>query len=120
MEVPRRQQYFTDRVGAAVGAMQQTLSHDGQLSASSVVDIMQEGPIAIDCGAAVLRHFLSGEVRRGGCGCTRLSKWWKLQVGPFAEHDIEITKSRFSRILTLKVDGSVLAECTGKELGCSS
>jgi len=84
-----------------------------------VMGAMIEGPITADCGAAVLRHFLSGEVRRGESTFTRLSKTWKLQLGPFAEHVVELHKSRFSRVLLLKVDGSVLAECTGKDLGCS-
>merc|ERR1712139_763878 len=98
--------------------MQRNLNPEHASTIASVMKhAIKQGPIIVDCGAAVLRHFLSGEVRSVDCGCTRLSKWWKVQVGPFAEHVIELTKSRFSRILTLKVDGSVLAECTGKELG---
>lgn len=121
MEVPRRQQQLSEHVGAVVGVVQDTLSHDGSVSltTSTVFGAMKEGPITADCGAAVLRHFLSGEVRMKSLETTRLSKQWGLQLGPFAQHVIQLTKSRFSRILTLKVDGSVLAECTGKELGCA-
>jgi len=117
MEVPRRQQQFSEQFCSVVGAVQESFNNDGNVSASTVVGAMKEGPITTDCGAAVLRHFLSGEVRMGDLAATRLSKRWKLQLGPFAEHVVELTKNKFSRILTLKVDGSVLAECTGKELG---
>jgi len=42
-------------------------------------------------------------------------------LGPFAEHRIEIEKkNRLSPLLTLSVDGEVLCECVGEDLGCGS
>jgi len=119
MDVPRRQQ-LSEQISAVADVLQHSLSRDREASASRVADALYEEPVVIDCGAAVLRHFLSGEVHLVGSGSSRLSKWWTLQAGPFAEHKLELTKPRFSSILTLKVDGSVLAECTGKDLGSAN
>mmetsp|Transcript_86794 Transcript_86794/g.135891 ORF Transcript_86794/g.135891 Transcript_86794/m.135891 type:complete len:584 (+) Transcript_86794:82-1833(+) len=88
---------------------------------SAAIGIENEDPASINVGASVLNHFLSGEVRRGKSDSTRLSKWWEVQLGPFAEHRIEIEKkNRLSPMLTLSVDGEVLCECVGEDLGCGS
>merc|ERR1719491_1814421 len=77
-------------------------------------------PVSVNVGAAVLRHFLSGEVRIGDSGATRLAKWWTFQLGPFATHTVKLEKkNRFSTILTLTVDDEVLVECSGEDLGSS-
>jgi hypothetical protein len=88
---------------------------------SAAIGTESEDPVTINVGASVLNHFQSGEVRRGGMDSTRLSKWWELQLGPFAEHKIAIEKkNRMSPMLTLTVDGEVLCECVGEDLGCGS
>jgi hypothetical protein len=86
---------------------------------SAAAGIENEDPASINVGASVLNHFLTGQVRRGNSDSTRLSKWWELQLGPFADHKIHIEKkNRFSPMLTLSVDGEVLCECVGEDLGC--
>jgi hypothetical protein len=88
---------------------------------SAAIGVENEDPASINVGASVLNHFLSGQVRRGKSDSTRLSKWWEVQLGPFAEHRIEIEKkNRLSPMLTLSVDGEVLCECVGEDLGCGS
>jgi hypothetical protein len=88
---------------------------------SAAIGVEKEDPVSISVGASVLNHFLSGQVRRGKSDSTRLSKWWEVQLGPFAEHRIEIEKkNRLSPMLTLSVDGEVLCECVGEDLGCGS
>jgi len=45
---------------------------------------------------------------------------WKFQLGPFAEHTVEIVKKyTLGNIITLLVDGEVLVEATASDLGLS-
>jgi len=78
-------------------------------------------------GHRVLSHFVSGEVQAVNCDMERLKHSWTLQVGPFAEHTIQIEKKHtLGKIVTLSVDDEVLVEsnavdigCTGKEWQCT-
>lgn len=79
---------------------------------------LKEEPISLNVGASVLQHFLSGEVRIADSGATRLSKWWAIQLGPFAEHRVKLEKnSCLGSTLTLTVDDRILAECSGVDIG---
>lgn len=69
-------------------------------------------------GYSVLSHFMSGQVRcvdkqvRG-----KLKKTFKIQIGPFAEHVVELEKkSTSSKIVTLTVDGEILCEATAEDI----
>jgi len=104
MDVPKRPKKLTEQVGAVLVALQES-----------------EAPISVNVGASILSHFISGQVRSGDFGASRLEKWWTVHLGPFAEHKIKIEKkNRFSPIMTLSVDDEVLAECSGDDLGCPS
>jgi len=67
----------------------------------------------------VISHFVSGEVQAKTSEVERLRHSWTIQVGPFAEHKVEIMKKHtLGKIITLLVDGEVLVESTGAEIGC--
>lgn len=89
-------------------------------SIGSTIGLVEKETITANVGPEALAHFLSGELRRGRCGSDRLSKWWTLQLGPFAEHKVHIRRHHLSSIFTLAVDDQVLVECAGKDIGCSS
>mmetsp|Transcript_8560 Transcript_8560/g.19475 ORF Transcript_8560/g.19475 Transcript_8560/m.19475 type:complete len:463 (-) Transcript_8560:128-1516(-) len=70
-----------------------------------------------DVGHSVLTHFLSGEVRSVRQEATRWKKSWTIQVGPFAEHTIELERRyKLSKILTLTVDGDLLCEALPEDI----
>jgi len=74
--------------------------------------------VKCDSGYSELSHFLNGEVRTVARESpTKLKKFWKLQVGPFAEHTIELEKkSASSKIATLTVDGEVLCQASAEDI----
>jgi hypothetical protein len=75
--------------------------------------------VTADVGHSVLAHFNSGEVQSIKSDVQRLRHMWGFQLGPFAEHTVEISKkSTMGKIITLLVDGEVLVESTPAEIGC--
>lgn len=67
----------------------------------------------------MLSHFVSGEVQATTSEAERLRKSWTVQLGPFAEHTIEVTKKHtLGKIVTLLVDGEVLVEASPADIGC--
>lgn len=72
-----------------------------------------------DCGHSVLQYFLEGAVRsvRQDIG-QKLRKSWTIQIGPFAEHTVELEKKhgKNSKTLTLTVDGELLVECNAEDI----
>lgn len=75
--------------------------------------------VVASAGHQVLEHFVSGEVQAKNSEVERLRHSWTIQVGPFAEHIIEITKRyTLGKIITLLVDGEVLAESSAADMGC--
>lgn len=71
-------------------------------------------------GHQVISHLVSGEVQAKASEAERLRHSWTVQVGPFAEHTVEITKKHtLGKIVTLLVDGEVLAEATAADVGCT-
>mmetsp|Transcript_76622 Transcript_76622/g.135182 ORF Transcript_76622/g.135182 Transcript_76622/m.135182 type:complete len:464 (-) Transcript_76622:43-1434(-) len=71
-------------------------------------------------GHGVLDHFLSGEVRGVRQDADDLKHSWVFQIGPFAEHLIEMEKRfKSSNLVSLTVDGALLAECTSEDIECA-
>eukprot|EP00427_Karlodinium_veneficum_P033059 CAMPEP_0169196636 /NCGR_PEP_ID=MMETSP1016-20121227/7836_1 /TAXON_ID=342587 /ORGANISM="Karlodinium micrum, Strain CCMP2283" /LENGTH=240 /DNA_ID=CAMNT_0009273221 /DNA_START=276 /DNA_END=995 /DNA_ORIENTATION=- len=70
-------------------------------------------------GHAELTHFVSGEVRIITNDADRSSRSWRFQLGPFAEHTVEVSrKSRTGGVITLLVDGEIFVEATAADIGC--
>lgn len=75
--------------------------------------------VAANVGHDVLSHFVSGEVRGKASEAAKLKHAWTVQLGPFAEHTIEISKRHsVGKVVTLLVDGDVLVESTAADIGC--
>jgi len=75
--------------------------------------------LTANAGHQVISHFVSGEVQANTSEADRRSHSWTIQVGPFAEHKVEISKKHtLGKIVTLAVDGEVLVESTAAEIGC--
>jgi hypothetical protein len=83
--------------------------------------------VTANVGNNELSHFLSGEVRSVKTEAQRLKHSWTFQLGPFAEHTVEIKKNyTLGSIISLIVDGETLVEASaadlandGKEWRCS-
>mmetsp|Transcript_17018 Transcript_17018/g.36918 ORF Transcript_17018/g.36918 Transcript_17018/m.36918 type:complete len:495 (+) Transcript_17018:78-1562(+) len=77
-----------------------------------------------DVSFATLQHFLTGDVQALASVAARQRHEWCIQVGPFAEHKIELSRqSRVGlpssgKVLTLKVDGEVLVMATAEDIDC--
>merc|ERR1712106_708162 len=75
--------------------------------------------LTASAGHQVISHFVSGEVQAKNSEVERLRHSWTIQVGPFAEHTIEIAKRyTLGKIVTLLVDGEVLVEASSADIGC--
>jgi hypothetical protein len=87
------------------------------MGAAGIPVMPQEEPIQMNCPAAALDHFLSGQVRRGDMNGGRLQKDWLLQLGPFAIHSVRLVKnSHTNAVMTVYVDNEVLVECMATDL----
>lgn len=70
-------------------------------------------------GDSFLKHFMSGEARSIASDQQRLRCRWSFQLGPFAEHLVELEKRHAtSHVLCLKVDGTILVEAASDGLDC--
>jgi len=75
--------------------------------------------LTANAGHQVVSHFVSGEVRAKSSEVERLRHSWTIQVGPFAEHTVEIAKRyTLGKIVTLLVDGEVLVEASPTDIAC--
>lgn len=73
--------------------------------------------VSADVSHAVLDHFLSGQVRSMRQDADELVHSWRFQIGPFAEHRVELEKKyRFSHLISLTVDGALLVEATAEDI----
>jgi len=74
--------------------------------------------VTTEVGHTILNQFLTGQV----FGLTNevssaLKKEWTIRLGPFAEHKIRIEKKhKSSKLISLSVDGDLLAESTAEDL----
>jgi hypothetical protein len=70
-------------------------------------------------GHSFLKHFMSGEARSIASDKHRLRCRWTFQLGPFAEHTVEIEKRlETSNVVCLTVDGAILVEASPEGLDC--
>jgi len=75
--------------------------------------------VSVNVGHRVLSHFVSGDVQTKACEADKLKHSWTFMLGPFAEHKVEIAKRHtMGKVVTLLVDGEVLVEATGADIGC--
>jgi hypothetical protein len=76
--------------------------------------------VTANVGHGVLARLVSGEVQAVKSDVERLRRKWTFQLGPFAEHTVEISKNyTLGQVITLLVDSEVLVECTPAEIGCN-
>jgi hypothetical protein len=76
--------------------------------------------VTADVGHGILANFAAGTVQSISNDVQRLRRRWDFQLGPFAQHTVEITKNHtLGKIITLLVDGEVLVESTPAEIGCN-
>jgi hypothetical protein len=73
----------------------------------------------VDVGHSVLEHYLSNEVRAVTQTAEKRTRSWTIQVGPFAEHTIQVESKLTSRIITLTVDGKKLVEASAEDIDCT-
>lgn len=74
--------------------------------------------VTADVGHSTLSHFVSGEVRTVSQEFARMKHSWRFQLGPLAEHTVEVVKKyTLGSIITLLVDGEVLVEAAAADLG---
>lgn len=73
--------------------------------------------VTSDAGHEIFSHFLQGGVRAVGEEVARWRKTWMLQVGPFAEHTIEIERRyKSNKVMSLTVDGDILCESAAEDI----
>jgi len=68
-------------------------------------------------GHDALARFLKGELRAVGQTCEPKKHSWTIEIGPYATHVIDLEKKyKSSKVLTLMVDGTILAEAAAEDL----
>lgn len=73
--------------------------------------------VSADVGYSTFGHFLDGEVRAVKADATRTRHIWAIQVGPFAEHVIELAKNiKSNKVYVLTVDSEVLVEAAAEDI----
>jgi len=78
--------------------------------------------VTASVGHTAFSRFLTEDINAANTGRTdeiqRLHRKWTVQIGPFEEHTIELAKKyTVGKIVTLLVDGKVLAEASPADLG---
>jgi len=74
--------------------------------------------VQANVGHSILSHFMSGEVRADTSRLGKLMRSWTVELGPFANHTITVSKNyTFGKIITLVVDGEVFVESNSADLG---
>lgn len=75
--------------------------------------------VTSSAGHSVLSHFLSKEVRRVWHHADKTKAQWKIQLGPFVEHLIEVERpEKRSKNLVLSVDGRPLVDSSAEDIDC--
>jgi hypothetical protein len=70
-------------------------------------------------GCDTFSHFLSGEARKVGQTSVGLKHSWRIQLGPFTEHKVTVSKADLSSdFVTLTVDGRKCVEASAADLDC--
>merc|ERR1712048_388218 len=87
----------------------------------TISDDRKRPVISASLGHGALAHFLSGEVRQVSSDLQRHHRSWTIQIGPFAEHTVKVTRHPWpSKVVTLTVDGEVLVDASAEDIGCTS
>jgi hypothetical protein len=77
--------------------------------------------ISANLGHSVLSHFLSGDVRNVTSDVQRHCRSWTIQIGPFAEHVVKISRHAWpSKVVTLTIDDDVLVDASAEDIGCAT
>jgi hypothetical protein len=64
---------------------------------------------------------LSGEVRNVDSDVQRHHRSWTIQIGPFAEHIVKISRHAWpSKVVTLTIDDDVLVDASAEDIGCAT
>jgi hypothetical protein len=67
----------------------------------------------------MLANFVSGKAQSITNDVERFRRTWTFQLGPFAQHTVEITKNyTLGKVITLIVDGEILVESAAAAIGC--
>jgi hypothetical protein len=76
--------------------------------------------VTADVGHGILANFASGDVQSIKSDAERLCHTWAFQLGPFAEHIVEISKTDTldNNVITLLVDGEVMVKAKPANIGC--
>lgn len=73
--------------------------------------------VTCELGHTQLSHFLSGQVNQITQDASRERRSWKVQIGPYAVHEIELErKYTFNKAISLTIDGELLVESTAEDL----
>jgi len=74
--------------------------------------------VSTDVGHSVLSHFLEGDIRSvEEKKEKKLKHSWTIQIGPFAEHTIELEKKySIGKMVSLTVDGDLLVESNAEDI----
>mmetsp|Transcript_104408 Transcript_104408/g.207354 ORF Transcript_104408/g.207354 Transcript_104408/m.207354 type:complete len:575 (-) Transcript_104408:286-2010(-) len=73
--------------------------------------------VTCELGHSQLSHFLSGQVNQIAQDISRERRNWRIQIGPFASHEIELErKYKSNKAVSLTVDGELLVESTAEDL----
>lgn len=110
--------FFARRTPAVVKDQATTLA-DAKYEPSRILLSATQNRSAVTCsvGHTVLEHFLSGEVRGSHQELSGHRGHWKVQIGPFAFHTIELERRYLlSQVFTLAVDGEILCEASAEDL----
>lgn len=77
--------------------------------------------VTADIGHVGMSRFLSMEPRAVKSEPGMLRHAWIVQIGPWAQHRIELEKKhRRGKVVTLSVDGEVLVEASGDDIECTA
>lgn len=74
--------------------------------------------VTANVGHSVFAHHLNGEVRLVKQQAEKYKHTWTIQIGPFAEHTIEVEKKWHSKVVSLSIDGEKFVEATAEDIDC--
>lgn len=75
--------------------------------------------VSADAPVSMLKHLLSGEVRKGPSQSDARRHSWIVQCGPFAEHFIEVERRcTSSKVVSLLVDETPFVESNSEDIDC--
>lgn len=89
----------------------------GQESRITLSVKQDRSEVSSDAGYAKFQHFLSGEVRAVKNSAKKTEHVWWVEVGPFAQHKIELRKHEHqAKVFCLLVDDELLVESMAEDI----